>query len=88
MAPYYGIAIDEYLRLEKPDAICFAGGYRLYTDDIKNFETEFLKKALEFRIPILAICCGMWTVNSYFGGNLKWTHDHQCFDGEKLIFKI
>ena len=25
-----GVSIDEYLRLEKPDAICFAGGYRLY----------------------------------------------------------
>ncbi len=87
LAPYQGISIDEYLRLEKPDAICFAGGYRLYTDDIKNFETEFLKKALEFRIPILAICCGMWTVNSYFGGDLKWTHDHQCFDGEKINIK-
>ena len=75
--------MEEYLENEKPDAIVFAGGYRLYTKEISEFETKFLKEVLKKNLPILAICCGMWTVNNYFGGSLKFTDDHQCFDGEK-----
>ena len=29
----------------------------------------------------------MWTVNGYFGGNLKFTDNHQCFDGTKIDIK-
>lgn len=29
----------------------------------------------------------MWTVNTYFGGTLKFTDDHQCFDGKKIDIK-
>ena len=34
-------------------------------------------KVIKFKIPILAICCGMWTVNGYFGGTLKFNENHQ-----------
>ena len=43
-----------------------------------------MKVAIEKKLPILAICCGMWTVNSYFNGTLKWTEKHQAFDGKKI----
>jgi gamma-glutamyl-gamma-aminobutyrate hydrolase PuuD len=84
LVPFSGISMDEYLEREKPDAVVFAGGYRLYTEEISKFETKFLDIVLKKKIPILAICCGMWTVNSFFGGNLKWTENHQCFDGKKI----
>tara|TARA_A100000164_G_scaffold304398_1_gene280348 strand:- start:623 stop:1240 length:618 start_codon:yes stop_codon:yes gene_type:complete len=84
LVPYSGISMDDYLEQEKPDAIIFAGGYRLYTKEISEFEKNFLQVVLKKNLPILAICCGMWTVNNYFGGDLKWTESHQCFDGKKV----
>ena len=59
----------------------------MYTKEIKNFETEVLKETLKRKIPILAICCGMWTVNAFFGGTLKFNEGHQSFDGEKIDLK-
>ncbi len=84
LVPFSGISMEEYLDNEKPDAIVFAGGYRLYTKEISEFERQFLQEVLKKKLPILAICCGMWTVNNYFGGSLKFTDDHQCFDGKKI----
>ncbi len=84
LIPFSGISPEEYLEDQKPDAIVFAGGYRLYTKEIREFETNFMKVAIEKKLPILAICCGMWTVNSYFNGTLKWTEKHQAFDGKKI----
>ena len=86
LIPFLGLKPDEYIDQLKPNAIVFAGGYRLYTDQIKNFEKEVLKSALNRKLPILAICCGMWTVNGYFGGSLKFNENHQAFDGEKIKF--
>ena len=87
LVPFSGISMDQYLENEKPDAVVFAGGYRLYTKEISEFEKQFLQEVLKKKIPILAICCGMWTVNGYFGGNLKFTDNHQCFDGTKIDIK-
>ena len=84
LIPFSGISAEDYLEDQKPDAVVFAGGYRLYTPEIKEFEQNFMKKTMEKGLPILAICCGMWTVNSYFDGNLKWTENHQAFDGKKI----
>ena len=84
LIPFSGISAEDYLEDQKPDAVVFAGGYRLYTAEIKEFEENFMKKTMEKGLPILAICCGMWTVNSYFDGNLKWTENHQAFDGKKI----
>ncbi len=84
LVPFSGISMEDYLENEKPDAVVFAGGYRLYTKEISEFEKKFLQVALKKKLPILAICCGMWTVNNYFGGDLKWTENHQCFDGKKI----
>ena len=64
--------------------VVFAGGYRLYTEEIKKFEQRVLELCLKKNIPILAICCGMWTVNSFFGGNLKFIDDHQAFKEGKV----
>ena len=84
LIPFMGLNPDEYLNELKPDAIVFAGGYRLYTDEIRIFEEKVLEASLQRKLPILAICCGMWTVNSYFNGTLKFNEDHQAFDGEKI----
>ena len=84
LIPFMGLNPDEYLNELKPDAIVFAGGYRLYTDEIRIFEEKVLETSLQRKLPILAICCGMWTVNSYFNGTLKFNEDHQAFDGEKI----
>jgi carbamoylphosphate synthase small subunit len=84
LVPFSGISMNDYLDDQKPDAVVFAGGYRLYSKEISNFETKFLDIVLKKKIPLLAICCGMWTVNSFFGGKLKWTKNHQCFDDQKI----
>ena len=87
LIPYTGIKPGEFFDELKPDAIIFAGGYRLYTDDIKTFETEVLRESLKRKLPILAICCGMWTVNYYFNGSLKFDESHQAFVDEKIDVK-
>jgi len=87
LVPFSGITAEDYLNEQKPDAVVFAGGYRLYTEEIKNFESNFLEVCLKKKLPILAICCGMWTVNSYFNGTLKFSEDHQAFDGKKIDIK-
>ncbi len=84
LIPYMGMTAEQYLEDQKPDAIVFAGGYRLYTPEIRQFESNFMKITLERKIPILGICCGLYTVNAFFGGNLKWTENHQAFDGKKI----
>ena len=84
LIPFMGLNPDEYLNELKPDAIVFAGGYRLYSDEIRIFEEKVLETSLQRKLPILAICCGMWTVNCYFNGTLKFNKDHQAFDGEKI----
>ena len=87
LIPFMGIKPGEYLDELNPDAVVFAGGYRLYTNEIKDFETEVLEETLKRKLPILAICCGMWTVNYYFKGTLKFDESHQAFDGEKIDIK-
>ena len=84
LIPFTGIKPGKYLDDLKPDAIIFAGGYRLYTGAIKKFETEVLEETLKRKLPILAICCGMWTVNVFFKGTLRFNESHQAFDGEKI----
>ena len=88
LIPYTGIKPGEFFDELKPDAIIFAGGYRLYSDDIKTFEIEVLRETLKRKLPILAICCGMWTVNYYFKGSLKFDESHQAFNGEKIEYKV
>ncbi len=84
LIPFVGIDIKKYFDQLNPDLIVFAGGYRLYTDEIKKFETTVLEVALNRNLPILGICCGMWTINYYFNGTLKFNEDHQCFDGKRI----
>ena len=68
LVPFSGQPIETYLNENKPDAIIFAGGYRMYTEEIKKFEYSVMKHSLARNIPILAICCGMFElyVESYF----------------------
>ncbi len=87
LIPFEGISPADYLDTTKPESVIFAGGYRMYTKEIKNFETEVLRETLKRKIPILAICCGMWTVNAFFNGTLKFNENHQSFDGEKIDLK-
>ena len=87
LVPFSGQPIETYLNENKPDAIIFAGGYRMYTEEIKKFEYSVMKHSLARNIPILAICCGMWTVNGFFNGTLKFNENHQGLEGEKLNLK-
>ena len=84
LIPFSGINVGQYLDEIKPDAIIFAGGYRMYTEEIKNFEFEVMNESLKREIPILAICCGMWTVNVFFNGSLKFNENHQGFANDKI----
>ena len=59
----------------------------MYTEEIKKFEYSVMKHSLARNIPILAICCGMWTVNGFFNGTLKFNENHQGLEGEKLNLK-
>ena len=59
----------------------------MYTEEIRDFEFTVMKHSLDRKIPILAICCGMWTVNGYFNGTLKFNENHQGLEGEKLNLK-
>ena len=87
LIPFTGISVGEYFDDLNPDLIVFAGGYRLYSNEIKNFETKVLKESLKRKLPILGICCGMWTINYYFKGTLKFNESHQAFDGVKIDIK-
>ena len=87
LIPVAGLSIEKYLDETKPDGIIFAGGYRMYTEEIKDFEYSVMKHSLDRKIPMLAICCGMWTVNGYFNGTLKFNEDHQAFVDDKIDIK-
>jgi len=84
LIPFDGMTAEEYEEDINPDAYVFAGGYRLYTPEIREFEKNTLSLALKKKKPVLGICCGLYTVNAFFGGTLKWTENHQAFDGKKI----
>ena len=84
LIPFDGMSADEYADDMKPDAYVFAGGYRLYTPEIREFEKKTLAVALERKTPVFGICCGMFTINAFFGGTLKWTEHHQAFNGKSI----
>ena len=87
LVPYQLSMLDEFFSNLNPDAVVFAGGYRMYTDEIKNFEKEVLKISLRRNYKILGICCGMWTINGYFNGTLKFDESHQCIENDKINLK-
>jgi gamma-glutamyl-gamma-aminobutyrate hydrolase PuuD len=87
LIPFSSSSIEKYLDIAKPDGVIFAGGYRMYTEEIREFEYAVMKHSLDRKIPILAICCGMWTVNSYFNGTLKFNENHQAFVDDKIDIK-
>ncbi len=69
--------IKDFLSNTGVDMILFAGGYKNYTKEIKRFETNVLKIALENKLPIFGICCGMWTINYHFKGTLRFDYRHE-----------
>ena len=38
LIPVAGLSIEKYLDETKPDGIIFAGGYRMYTEEIKDLK--------------------------------------------------
>jgi putative glutamine amidotransferase len=78
LIPFMGKNISDYLDELKPEVVVFAGGYDYYTKEIGKFETDVLEQSLKRKLPILGICCGMWTINYYFGGSLVFDESHQC----------
>lgn len=87
LIPFLGKDIGEYLDEIEPDAIIFSGGYAYYTKEIGRFEREVMKQSLKRNLPILGICCGMWTINYYFGGSLKHDATHQCMTESGIDMK-
>jgi len=85
LIPFMGKALGEYFDELKPDAVIFAGGYKYYTKEIGRFEKDAMKQSLKRNLPILGICCGMWTINYYFGGTLNHDESHQCVTEEGRI---
>ncbi len=56
--------------------LLIAGGYRTYTPEIREFEHAVITRALDAKIPIFGVCCGLWSINGYFGGKLRWNEKH------------
>jgi len=56
----------------------------MYTEEMKNFKLDVMRECLKSELPILAICCSMWTVNSFFNGTLRFNESHQAFDNDKI----
>ena len=59
LVPFLGIKAEDYLEENKPDAVVFAGGYRLYTDEIKTFETNFMRATVKKKYqywPFVVVC--------------------------------
>ena len=52
LIPFSDSLIEKYLDLKKPNAIIFAGGYRMYTDEIRKFENSVMKHSINRNIPI------------------------------------
>ena len=84
LVPYQIEKLDDFFLNIKPDAVIFAGGYRMYTDEIRKFEKEVLNLALKNNNRIMGICCGMWTINGYFNGTLKFDENHQSIENDKI----
>ncbi len=87
LIPFMGKDIGEYFDELKPDAVIFSGGYEYYTKEIGKFEKDAMKQSLKRDLPMLGICCGMWTINYYFGGRLNHDESHQCMTEEGIDFK-
>jgi len=56
--------------------LLIAGGYRNYTEEIREFEYLVISTALQLNLPIFGVCCGLWSINGYFGGKLRWNEAH------------
>jgi putative glutamine amidotransferase len=87
LIPFMGRDLGDYFDELKPDAVIFAGGYKYYTKEIGKFETDAMKRSIERDLPILGICCGMWSINYFFGGSLSHDESHQCMTDEGIDFK-
>lgn len=87
LIPYMGKNIGEYLDDLKPDAVIFSGGYDYYTKEIGEFENDVMKQSLQRNLPIMGICCGMWTINYYFGGSMIHDKSHQCMTESGIDMK-
>ena len=87
LIPYTGKDIGNYLDEMKPDLVVLAGGYAYYTKEIGKFEKTVVTESLMRKLPIFGICCGMWTINYYFGGTLCHNEEHQCMTESGIDMK-
>lgn len=68
--------IRNYFVTHSIRALLIAGGYRYYSNEIQEFEKKVINVALEMKLPIIGVCCGLWSINGYFGGKLRWNESH------------
>ena len=68
--------IAQYLKDFNIQGLLIAGGYRAYTEEIRVFEHKVMSEALKKNLPIFGVCCGLWSINGYFGGKLRWNEQH------------
>ena len=68
--------INQYFHDMDIKGLLIAGGYWAYTEEIRVFEHNVIAQALKSNLPIFGVCCGLWSINGYFGGKLRWNEQH------------
>lgn len=68
--------IEKYFQEMNIKGLLIAGGYRAYTEEIRKFEHKVIAESLKLNLPIFGVCCGLWSINGYFGGKLRWNEKH------------
>ena len=71
-----GLNFEKYFEENNIKALLIAGGYKYYSEEIRIFEKKVIDVAIEKNIPVIGVCCGLWSINGYFGGKLKWNEKH------------
>ncbi len=68
--------VEKYFQEMGIKGLLIAGGYRAYTEEIRLFEHRIIAETLKINLPVFGVCCGLWSINGYFGGKLRWNEKH------------
>ena len=70
------VDVGSFLDDLKIKGVLLAGGYNYYSEEIRKFEHKIISAALKIKLPVFGVCCGMWSINGYFGGKLGFCKRH------------
>ncbi len=77
MIPFHeDIDFNNFFKSLGIKALLISGGYQYYTKEIRKFELKAIDFAIKNNLPLFGVCCGMWSINGFFGGTLKWNENH------------